>query len=189
MEFCKTQSNILSPIRGILDNADGIMLTGSYATGENMHNSDIDIVILSRKINYIYCESLNLSRKTIQIIFFPYFKGQFALIDDTFKGKGIYTSMFRKGNIIKDNSNAMLTRMQKYIYGCEEHRNQQEKLTLIYKISNNLESLSEDTPVLEKLYMASEVLLDISKLLTHSYKVDGKHNARNIVSDKIDKTS
>lgn len=171
----------------LLDRADGVMLTGSYAVGKSVSSSDIDIVVLSKRINYIYSESFYDAGQYFQLIFFPYYKVQFTLIDDTFKGKGIYRVIFKDGFILKDNSNEILTRMQKYMLSCRERKNEQEELTLVFKISNSLEALSAEISELEKIYIASEILLDISGLLTRRYVIDGKHNARHIISEKINR--
>lgn len=179
--------NITPRLQDILDSSDGVMLTGSYAVGKSISCSDIDIVILSRRINYIYSESFYDTGQYIQLIFLPYYKVQYTLIDDTFKGKGIYRGIFKAGLVLKDNSNEMLARMQKYMLSCRERRNEQEELTLVFKISNSLERLSAEISELEKIYIASEILLNISGLLTRRYVIDGKHNARHIISEKIDR--
>lgn len=178
--------NVTPRLQDILENSDGVMLTGSYAVGKSVTSSDIDIVILSKRINYIYSESFYDSKQYIQLIYFPYYKLQFTLIDETFKGKGIYTVIFRDGIILKDNSNEMLARMQEYILSHREHRSEQEELALVFKISNSLEALSAETSEIEKIYIASEILLNVSGLLTHRYLIDGKHNARHILSQEID---
>lgn len=179
-------TNITPRILNMLNCADGVILAGSYAVGRNISNSDVDIVIVSKKINYIYTESLYEIGHNIQLIFFPYYKIQYTLIKDVFNGKGIYASMFREGCIVKDSPDKILTRMQRYIRNCKEHPNECEELALIYRISNALDGLNADISGIEKLYIASEILLNTSKLLTHSYIVDSKHNARNIISNKSD---
>ena len=179
-------AHITPRILDLLKCADGVILAGSCAVGRNISNSDVDIVIFSKKINYIYCESMCETGRNFQFIFFPYYKTPYALIKDAFNGKGIYASMFKEGRIIKDTPNKILTRMQRYMRSCQEHRNKCEDLALIHRISNALEGLNADIPEIEKLYIASEILLNTSKLLTHSYTVDGKHNARNIISDESD---
>lgn len=179
-------ANIPPRVLNMLNCADGVILAGSYAVGRNISNSDIDIVIFSKNINYIYSESLCEMDYNIQLIFFPYYKTQYVLIKDAFNGKGIYASMFREGCIIKDSPDKILSRMQRYIRNCKERQNECEELALIYRISNALEELNADISELEKLYIASEILLNTSKLLTRSYVSDSKHNARNIISDKPD---
>lgn len=170
----------------LLASADGVMVTGSFATGKNTSSSDIDIIILSRKINYIYCESFKDLNQKFQFIFFPYYKCSYILLEEAFKGKGVYSSMFKVGHIIKDNQTNMLARMQKYMLCCNDHRNEQSELSLIYKISNYLEELTTDISFVEKLYIASDIMLSISKLLTKSYFVDSKHNARKVLSNNTD---
>lgn len=48
------ERNKFSELFGLVD---GLMLTGSYATKSSTRNSDIDIIVLSRNVNYLYTES------------------------------------------------------------------------------------------------------------------------------------
>lgn len=45
------ERNKFSELFGLVD---GLMLTGSYATKSSTRNSDIDIIVLSRNVNYLY---------------------------------------------------------------------------------------------------------------------------------------
>ena len=61
-------AHITPRILDLLKCADGVILAGSYAVSRNISNSDVDIVIFSKKINYIYCDlamqySTDLSRE------------------------------------------------------------------------------------------------------------------------------
>ncbi|MBQ8204795.1 MAG: nucleotidyltransferase domain-containing protein [Alistipes sp.] len=60
----------------LVGKADGIMITGSYATKSALNYSDIDIIVLSQRVNYLYSESIYYRKKNIHIIFFPYYKFQ-----------------------------------------------------------------------------------------------------------------
>ena len=105
--------------------ADGLMLTGSYASNTINEKSDIDIIVLSKNINYVYSETTNSSSKCIQLIFLPYFKFQNILLDDKYRGEGLYASMIRNGIIWKDTESLILTKTKRYILNTfKEHRSE-----------------------------------------------------------------
>lgn len=80
----------------------GAMIAGSYATGKNNSESDIDLVIIARISEGVFIESYYFLGHKIQCIVIP-----FTNIDDLFRseianGEGIFLSMFDVGIPIKD---------------------------------------------------------------------------------------
>ncbi|MBQ2959318.1 MAG: nucleotidyltransferase domain-containing protein [Alistipes sp.] len=51
----------------LVEKADGIMITGSYATKSALNYSDIDIIVLSQRVNYLYSESIYYRKKNYSV--------------------------------------------------------------------------------------------------------------------------
>lgn len=159
--------------------ADGLMLTGSYASNTINENSDIDIIVLSKNINYVYSETTNSSSKCIQLIFLPYFKFQNIVLDDKYRGEGLYASMIRNGIIWKDTESLILTKTKRYILNTfKEHRSDQLDYALVHQIISTLDVIKYSGSSNEKIFCASELLLNVTRLVLGKYTDDAKHLAR-----------
>lgn len=183
--------NSLSPntalfFEKLLDVADGVMLTGSHATGRCNSISDIDIVIFSRHVNYLYTESLYDNALNIQLTFLPYYKIQPLIINDITNGQGMYYVMFREGSVLKDDTFKTLTRIKDYVMAENyAYENEQENFSLISRITKCLKVVKDGASDAERYFCASEILLDISRLIFHKYNFDGKHLARLAQDNKV----
>lgn len=167
--------------------ADGLMLTGSYASNKFVENSDIDIIVLSKNINYVFSETVGFDLKYVQLIFFPYNKFQDIIIDDKNRGKGVYASMIRNGIIFKDTPSKILTKTKKNLLNTrDEHRCEQLDYALIHKITSNIDVMKGSTSLAENIYCGAELLLDITRLITGKYVSDAKHLARLITAGNFD---
>lgn len=174
------ERNKFSELFGLVD---GLMLTGSYATKSSTRNSDIDIIVLSRNVNYLYTESVCYGEKYVQLIFFPYYKFQDIIIQDINRGKGVYVSMIRNGIIFKDIASKILTKTKRFVLNTvDEIRCEQLDYGLIHKITSGVDVIKNSSSLTEKIYCASELLLDISRLITCKYVADAKHLSRIITS-------
>lgn len=159
--------------------ADGLMLTGSYASNTKNENSDIDIIVLSKNINYVYSETTYSSSECIQFIFLPYFKFQNIILDDKYRGEGMYASMIRNGIIWKDSASLILTKTKKYILNTfEERRSDQLDYALVHQIISTLDIIRDSDSSTEKIFCASELLLNVTRLILGKYTDDAKHLAR-----------
>ena len=174
------ERNKFSELFGLVD---GLMLTGSYATKSSTRNSDIDIIVLSRNVNYLYTESVCYGEKYVQLIFFPYYKFQDIIIQDINRGKGVCVSMIRNGIIFKDIASKILTKTKRFVLNTvDEIRCEQLDYGLIHKITSGVDVIKNSSSLTEKIYCASELLLDISRLITCKYVADAKHLSRIITS-------
>lgn len=164
---------------GLFQRIDGLMLTGSYALNTTNENSDIDIIVLSKNVNYIYSETIYSVGKYVQLIFFPYFKFQNIILDDKNRGEGIYVSMIRNGIICKDTTSRILTKTKRYILNSfKVRRCDQLDYALIHQITSALDVIKYSESSSEKIYCASELLLNVSRLILGKYTDDAKHLAR-----------
>lgn len=168
----------------LLYTADAVMLTGSYALNEQTTDSDIDIIILSKNVNYIYSETTNSENQCVQFLFFPYFKFQNIIINDYREGKGVYTSMISKGIILKDSDELILANAKKKILEVgRESRCDHLDYALIHKITTTLELLKGSKLSSETVFCTSELLLDISRLVLGKYTANAKHLSRLLSED------
>lgn len=164
---------------GLFELVDGLMLTGSYATKSSASNSDIDIIVLSQNVNYLYSESICYGEKYVQLIFFPYYKFQDLIIQDINRGKGVYVSMIHNGIIFKDTASKVLTKTKRFVLNTVDGiRCEQLDFGLLYKITSGMEVIKNSSSLTEKIYCASKLLLEISRLITCKYVADAKHLSR-----------
>ena len=168
-----------SKFSDLLGMADGIMLTGSYATKSALNCSDIDIIIISRSVNYLYSESICYKKEHIHLIFFPFYKFQDIIIQDINTGRGIYISMIRKGLVIKDTKFNILTKTKRFVLNTIDGiRSEQRDFELLHKITSNIDIIKNSSSLIDKIYCASELLLEVSRLITCAYIADAKHLSR-----------
>lgn len=186
-EIEKTLSRLsVSKFSELFQLADGLMLTGSYASNTENENSDIDIIVLSKNINYVYSETTYSSSECIQFIFFPYSKFQNILLDDKYRGEGMYASMIRNGIIWKDTTSLILTKTKRYILNTfEKHRSDQLDYALVHQIISALDVIKDSEYSNEKIFCASELLLNVTRLLLGKYTDDAKHLARLLLNKDI----
>lgn len=152
---------------GLFQRIDGLMLTGSYALNTTNENSDIDIIVLSKNVNYIYSETIYSVGKYVQLIFFPYFKFQNIILDDKNRGEGIYVSMIRNGIICKDTTSRILTKTKRYILNSfKVRRCDQLDYALIHQITSALDDAikftNSGTVGCKANYIEDRLILEIS---------------------------
>lgn len=189
MNINYTSNTILKNIFNIIDkNAiDGIILTGSYALHTNSKYSDIDIILISKNVSYVYAERCYFADNEYQLLFLPYFQSPYILLNDIYRGRGIIISMFKKGEILYDNSSGYITRLIKFIKEDKQHvhLNEHETIYLYEIIERNINDIQNYKTDFEKVFCATEILRTSAKLLTGCMDFTGKHLGRELENSCI----
>jgi len=161
-----------------LKHIDGIMLTGSYAENLVSTSSDVDIILVSKLINRAVHETIVYNERKYQLLFFPYFKATYILMEDALKGEGVYISMLKKGIIISDDSSFLLKRLKAFAERGGTCISEHEILNLQNFITKNLEDLQEASTEAERLFCAIDILKYTTQLLSGKIQSTGKHLGR-----------
>ncbi|MBP1618667.1 MAG: hypothetical protein H6Q14_2494 [Bacteroidetes bacterium] len=158
------------------------MLTGSFSCNKNNDHSDIDIFLLSDRVNNVTVESHVFNNRRFELILFPYHKTHWLLLFQQM-GKYKYLSMFEKGKVLPMRKNSILGKLDslKNIFkgNCMEPNNRQI-LYLRHRITDLIDDIDQANSYGENLLTVCEIVKLLSQLATSAYDYSGRHLAKEL---------
>jgi predicted nucleotidyltransferase len=158
----------------------GIMLTGSYATGTQKVESDVDIILVSELSNKQTHENIIENGRMYQLVTLPYRRLPGILYDDLRFQKWVLASMFAKGVILQDDR-GILQKIKEYSYSWQlPVRQEHNTLILRRLITHEFESLRGYKDETAGVCTIAEILRNTARLITGMYGVKGNHLDRSM---------
>jgi len=149
-------------------NVNHVLLTGSYADGQQNAESDIDLIFIDFLGDYFYNEKVFINSLKFQILTYPFNRLKEFILADFISCEGILISMFAKGKILIDHSGYLAEIQLK----CRELFDQgpprlssmiyQKKLT---ELRNNLSDLKGTIDHYEKVFVANELFKQVAEFI------------------------
>ena len=149
-----------------------IMLSGSYAIGNENSNSDIDVVLVSQLSNRQTSVIIQDSGLEYQFIIFPINKLSHVLCDDIIQSKFVFYSIFKQGVIIFDSNHFLFNLARQY---CLYKPKISEKA-----LGKTIVSIIENCKYIETngnnaLTAAMSVITNLQKLIIGELSPSAKH--------------
>lgn len=158
------------------------MVTGSFSCDKHNDCSDIDIFLLSDRVNNVIVESHIFNSRRFELILFPYHKAHWLLFFQQM-GKYKYLSMLEKGKVLPMRKNSILGKLDslKNIFkgNCMEPNNRQI-LYLRHRITDLIDDIDKANSYGENLLTVCEIVKLLSQLATSAYDYSGKHLAKEL---------
>ncbi|MFZ2205552.1 MAG: nucleotidyltransferase domain-containing protein [Minisyncoccia bacterium] len=156
-------------------------ITGSYASGNNNSQSDIDIILISELVSEICSESFYFNNSIFDVFVYPKNHLERIFNIDIYNRKGIILGMFRKIYIIHDTDNFLTNIKIKtaYLYDDGPPPAQHKIfMELKFKILSDISDLKGDLTREKNLMILSKsigVIIDFHSVINRSWSPSGKY--------------
>lgn len=138
------KQKVISKVLNLFNDCEGIILTGSFLTKKFDVNSDIDVILISSKINHSFTEKIQINNILFELIYIPINKVDLILKNDIVNLKGVLINMLSSCEVIKNDENIStnLISYSRYLHQknypfLDEHK----KAEIQLKIIDNIEEL------------------------------------------------
>lgn len=160
-----------------MKHTDSIVLTGSYARGTQTPSSDLDFMVISNNVTRFHTETIWDGDDEVQVILVPATKIHKMLMERSFEHKGLLISMLKSCKVILD-PNGFANKLSKYANDDDNAPNEHSVLAYISTLSNRCNDLKNTNDELEKILLASTIMVLLAHILSYNFISGTKHCMR-----------